>query len=279
VRDADDQGVCVAVGFFDGVHRGHRAILEGADVALTFRNHPLSLLAPERAPRLMMSPADREAAIRACGVSTVVSLDFTRELADMSPEDFAARYLRARSVRCGENWRFGRGGSGDAALLRKMGVEVTVVSYAEYDGDRISSTRIRAALESGDVVSANAMLGRRFSVEGAVTSGKGVGGKLGFPTVNVAVGAPDDPPMVRLPRGVYEVEWRGLRGVANFGVAPTMRERAWSRPVLEVHFAEPPPQAQEMKVELIRFVRPEREFQSVEDLRRQIAADCAIIGV
>ncbi len=279
MRDADDQGVCIAVGFFDGVHRGHRAILEGADVALTFRNHPLSLLAPERAPRLMMSPADREAAIRACGVSTVVSLDFTRELADMPPEEFAARYLRARRVRCGENWRFGRGGSGDAGLLREMGVEVTVVSYAEYDGDRISSTRIRAALESGDVASANAMLGRRFSVEGAVMRGKGLGGELGFPTVNVAVGSPDDPPMVRLPRGVYEVEWRGLRGIANFGVAPTMRERAWSRPVREVHCAEPPPEAPEMKVELLRFVRPEREFQSVEDLRRQIAADCAIIGV
>ena len=122
MRDAALQGL--AVGFFDGVHLGHQAILKGADAALTFRNHPLSVLAPEKAPRLIMSCEERVAAIKACGVKDVTVLAFTRELAAMSAKEFAQEWFLAAKGRkgaqrvfCGENWRFGKGGEGDAAFL------------------------------------------------------------------------------------------------------------------------------------------------------------------
>ena len=191
MRDAAIQSL--AVGFFDGVHLGHQAILRGADAALTFRNHPLTVLAPEKAPRLIMSCEERVAAIRACGVRDVTVVEFTRELAEMPAEEFAARYLTSSvsrlpsSVRCGANWRFGKGGEGDAGFLRKLGLEVEVAPYAEFKGEPISSSRIRGCLENGEIEDANAMLGRRFQVSGFRFQGKGLGGKIGYPTINLEV--------------------------------------------------------------------------------------------
>lgn len=273
----------LAVGFFDGVHLGHQAILKGADAALTFRNHPLTVLAPERAPRLIMTCEERVAAIRACGVGEVKVLDFTPELAVLPPEDFVSRYLRSSvsrlpsSVRCGANWRFGKGGAGDAAFLRERGFEVEVVPYAEYKGEAISSSRIRACLENGAIEDANAMMGRRFQVSGSRFQGKGEGTKLGYPTVNLVLRLPS--PV--LPLGVYEVEAGGLRGIANYGLAPTMGDKAWEEPVLEIHFLgdpsdplNPPDSRSSLSVSILRFIRPERKFSSVEELRRQIESDC-----
>lgn len=268
----------LAVGFFDGVHLGHQRILAGADAVLTFRNHPLSMLAPERAPRLIMTPGRRIEAIRACGVREVFAVDFTAEVAATPPEDFIERFAPRTggsplSVRCGENWRFGRGGSGDAAFLRARGVPVEVVPYAEYRGGRISSSRIRAALESGAVEDANAMLGRPFEVEGEVFVGKGEGSKLGFPTLNVRPAALS----LRIPLGVYAVECCGMKAVANFGVAPTFGADAWRAPVLEVHFAGTDAHVADgsVVVRLLRFLRPERTFASLDELKAQIAKDCA----
>ena len=276
MRDVPRRGL--AVGFFDGVHLGHRAILEGASAALTFTNHPLSVLAPERAPRLLMSVDDRLAAIRACGVERVTALDFTRELERMEPEDFARGLLSGaagdRVVRCGDNWRFGRRGAGDAALLRTLGFSVEVVPYAVHEGERISSTRIRAAIEAGKVEDANAMLGREWTVRGRVFRGKGLGAELGCPTVNLEL----EDLRLRLVRGVYEDHVEGLRAIANCGVAPTLGERAWGSPVLEAHFTDGLPQDAPqgvMRVAFRRFLRPERTFSSVEELRAQIARDVA----
>jgi len=293
MRTSESDG-CLAVGFFDGVHLGHREILRGATAALTFRNHPLAVLAPERAPRLIMSCEDRVAAIRACGVREVTVLDFTRELAAMPPGAFAETFLNGRRgcrlfrVRCGVDWRFGKGGTGDADFLRRSGFSVEVVPFASYDGERISSSRIRACLERGEIESANAMMGRRFAVRGQRTGGKGLGTKLGYPTINLELNAPDLH-LVALPHGVYEAVMDGEKGVANYGLAPTLGDRAWNEPVLEVHLLrpsasdlqpstfdlQPPPQA---VVGFVRFIRPERKFASVAELKRQIAADCATIG-
>ena len=276
----------LAVGFFDGVHLGHQAILRGASAALTFRNHPLSVLSPARAPRLIMTPEARVAAIKACGVEEVTVLDFTPELAALSPETFAERFFSssvsrlASSVRCGANWRFGRGGAGDADFLRRLGIGVEVVPYAVYKGEPISSSRIRVCLERGEIEDANAMMGRRFLVSGSRFQGKGEGTKLGFPTVNLKLETCD----LKLPFGVYEVEVGGLRAIANYGRAPTMGDRAWESPVMEVHFPGAGVEdvrretSDEMTVSVIRFIRPERTFGSVTDLQRQIAADCAQIG-
>ena len=282
MRDAALQGL--AIGFFDGVHLGHQAILRGASAALTFRNHPLTVLAPEKAPRLIMSCEERVAAIKACGVTDVTVLDFTRELADLSPDEFAIRYLFAAPghmepwrIFCGENWRFGKGGAGDADWLRARGIEVAVVPYAEYGGERISSSRIRRCLEQGEVADANAMLGRPYAVRGAQIKGKGLGGAIGCPTVNLQLSSSAYSP--RLPFGVYEVAAAGGRGIANYGLAPTMGDQAWRKPVLEVHFlsALPALGADEVKVDVLRFIRPEKKFDSVDDLKRQIASDCAKI--
>ena len=283
MRDAAFRGL--AVGFFDGVHLGHQSILRGADAALTFRNHPLSVLDPEKAPRLVMTPEERVAAIKACGVGEVRVLDFTRELAEMAPEDFVRLHVLSAGgaqggakVLCGDNWRFGKGGAGDAALLRRLGVEVEVAPYAVYKGERISSSRIRACLERGEIRDANAMLGRRFQVSGSRFQGKGLGEKIGYPTVNLKLETCN----LRLPLGVYVVEVCGAKAVANYGLAPTMGERAWSAPVLEVHLLGNPDnrtirtieQSNNPSVSFVDYLRPERTFGSVEELRRQIAEDC-----
>ena len=275
----------LAIGFFDGVHLGHQAILRGADAALTFRNHPLTVLAPEKSPRLIMTCDERIAAIKACGVRDVTVLDFTRELAEMPAESFVSRYLLSSvprlpsSVRCGANWRFGKGGVGNAAFLRAKGIDVVVAPYTEYRGERISSSRIRAALERGEIEDANAMLGRRFEVQGLKFKGKGLGAAIDYPTINLKLSTLN----LKLPLGVYEVEVEGRKAIANYGLAPTMGDKAWEKPVLEIHVLQTGGEdvrremLDEMTVSLVRFIRPEKKFDSVSDLQRQIAADCAAV--
>ena len=274
----------LAVGFFDGVHLGHREILRGASAALTFRNHPLTVLAPEKAPRLIMTCEERVAAIKACGVGEVTVLDFTPELANLPAEKFANSFLKRSGdrfpvLRCGANWRFGKNGTGDAAFLRSCGIDVEVVPYAEYKGGPISSSRIRQCLENGEIEDANAMLGRKFQVSGFRFQGKGLGETIGYPTINLRLETLD----LKLPLGVYEVEVEGVKGIANYGFAPTMGDKAWKVPVLEIHL---PGEGTEdvrletengVSVELVRYIRPERKFDSIDDLKRQIAADCATI--
>jgi len=268
----------LAVGFFDGVHLGHRAILAGADEALTFRVHPLSVLAPAHAPKLLMDLDARLAAIRAAGVEKVTALDFTADFARLSPDAFAERYLAGRGVvRCGTNWRFGAKGAGDAAYLKRLGFEVEVVPAVVRSGEAISSTRIRAALSEGRVDEAEAMLGRPWVFRGRVVQGKGAGRSLGFPTVNLV---PFEPPP--LARGVYAVEVGGVCALANWGVAPTFGDCAWAQPVLEIHFPSGLKSAfaAECPVEVVfrRFLRPERRFPDLAALKSAIASDVLLAG-
>ena len=316
----------VAIGFFDGVHLGHQKILQGADKAITFRNHPLTVLNAAKAPPLIMSFEDRVAAIKACGVKEVVALDFDEKLASLSPNEFLDIYLHNSSLltpnsslalRCGANWRFGKGGEGSPEWLKSRGVAVEVVPAAEYEGAPISSTRIREALARGEIAAANAMMGRRFAITGEVVKGKGEGAKLGYPTVNIrlsrtrlasSVGGSQESQLptinCQLPCGVYAVEVGGERAIANYGFAPTFGERAWSEPTLEIHFLECSRVArntmecsrvargtegacaknctpsdsrgcEKLRVEFSSFLRPERKFGSVEELKAQIAADIA----
>ena len=272
-------GVRLAVGFFDGVHLGHRKILAGANAVLTFMNHPLSVLDPSHAPSMLMDVDDRLACLERAGARgprDVRAVRFTRGFAEMRPEGFAdflrREYPAIERIHCGANWRFGRNGEGTPAMLRAMGFDVKVCRYAKYGGERVSSTRIRAALSEGALADANAMLGRPFSVSGTVVRGKGVGRLLGAPTLNLTVAPPLMP-------GVYAVDTSLGHGVANYGVAPTMGRKAWAAPVLEVHLldgsaldgAQAAPTR--LRVEFLSFIRHERMFASQEMLREQIAAD------
>lgn len=267
----------VAAGFFDGVHLGHRKILEGADAVLTFKNHPSSILRPDAEPTLLMTFAEKEEVIKSCGVKKVIALDFTRELASEPPEKFIEFLSSFSKIRCGADWRFGKGAKGDAEFLRARGFEVEVVQYAEFQGERISSTRIRSALKKGDLESANAMLGRNWSVLGEIVAGKGVGRALGYPTVNLKI--LNTPP--ELPAGVFEVSVFGVKAIANWGYAPTMGDDAWVEKTLEIHFKGDSPNVlddianlRQVKIEFTRFIRQERKFANFEELKRQIKEDC-----
>lgn len=269
MRDSTFQSA--AVGFFDGVHLGHQAILSAADVAFTFRSHPLSVLCPERAPRLVMSLSSRIRALLATGVKEVIALEFTEELASMPPEDFLRIYLAPfKRIRCGANWRFGKNGVGDAALARSLGWDVEVCGYKIAGEERISSTRIRNAISAARIKDANEMLGSSWFVTGRVITGKGLGRTIGLPTVNLA---PVDL-QLELPRGVYAVEVEGHRAIANWGRAPTMRDNAWKENTLEIHFLSTPvPSSKILEIHFLDFIREEKVFPSLDALKAQIKAD------
>lgn len=266
----------VAVGFFDGVHLGHQAILAKAESALTFSSHPLEVLRPEKAPRLIMSKDERVASI---GKPTTV-LEFTRELASMSAEEFAEKYFKGKKVYSGANWTFGKGGIGNIDWLKAHGYEAEVVPYAEYLGEPISSTRIRLALLNGEVKAAAEMMGRPYQVKGERFKGKGKGKEIGFPTINIR---PEKP--MALKTGVYKVEvcYSALGtkhselGIANFGYAPTFAADQWPEPTLEVHLLSPFPQPvpSTCEIKFLDFLREEKKFASVEALVAQIKDDIA----
>ena len=273
-------GVRLAVGFFDGVHLGHQKILADANAVLTFRNHPASVLGVARPPVLLMEANERLALLATIGAKRprdVQAMEFTRTLARLSPERFADflrwEFPNLRRILCGGNWRFGANGEGTPATLRALGFDVRVVRYVKYKDECVSSTRIRAALSSGELEDANAMLGRPYAVAGLVVSGKGLGRAFGSPTLNLSVASP-------LKLGVYVVDTPLGRAVANYGVAPTMGARAWAAPVLEVHLLDgralaPSATPVALRVAFRTFLRPEVAFATRAALRAQIAADVA----
>ncbi len=265
----------VAVGFFDGVHLGHQAILKTADAAVTFKKHPLSVISPDLAPKLVMSLDERLEAIRRAGVGEITLIDFTHSIASCPCADFALGYFGKPGetiVLAGADWRFGRGGEGDTAWLEKNGYDVEIAPYEICDGERISSSRIRSALMTGDVASARRMLSRPYTLEGDVFKGKGRGAVLGFPTVNFAVAGTKEP---IVPCGVYEALVSGAPAIVNFGFAPTFGADAWGERVIEAHFLENVPMIppRGAKTEFLRFIRREEKFSSLEELKKHIAAD------
>lgn len=281
----------VAIGMFDGVHRGHAVILRDAvtrarasgrpSVVLTFDRHPLASLAPHIAPHCLMTGGQRLTALAACGVDEAVVVRFTRAFSLIPPADFVrkvlVRRMGASHVTVGYDFRFGRGGRGNAALLREMGARlgfgVTVVPPVLEKGEPISSTRIRRLVSMGRVGTATRLLGRPFSVAGRVVRGRGLGRKLGFPTINVRPANELIPPP-----GVYTARFgpRGLPAVVNLGFRPTVEYRP-RPPLLEVHLLGrvPRPIPACPETGLLGFMRPELKFRSINALRARIAADVA----
>jgi riboflavin kinase/FMN adenylyltransferase len=283
----------LAIGMFDGVHLGHRAVIDaavqsahrgggGVAAVLTFAPHPSTLFRPAQPTRLIMDATTKARVLHRLGVDAMITQPFTPEFAAVAAEEFLpwlkARAPRLAAVYVGENFRFGRGRQGDIALLvaegRKLGVTVFSAPRVNFDGEPISSTRIRALLESGDVAAANALLGYSYMTEGPVVPGKRMGRTIGFPTLNVAW-APD----LRPRYGVYVVRVSGaksmaaLPGVANYGLRPTVEETV--EPRLEVHVLGDCPfgAGDAVTVKWLRFLRPEAKFANVDELRAQIARD------
>lgn len=304
-------GSAITVGTFDGVHRGHWSVLqhlrELAEVAgrrsvlVTFRNHPLGIVRPEAAPRLLTTPDEKKEILAESGIDYVVLLPFTRQLARYSPRRFVEEILIERfqleHLVMGYDHGFGRGRSGDVDTVRRLGAElgfaVDVVGAVPLDDSAVSSSRIRQALEQGDVANAATALGRPYSISGHVVRGDGRGKGLGFPTANIRI--PD--PEKLLPRdGIYAVRAvvRGagsaaagdsLPGVLHLGPRPTF---PGALPAVEVHLFDFDEElyGAVVRVDFCARLRDIMRFDSAQELveamhvdsaeaKRVLAAGCA----
>lgn len=279
----------VAMGNFDGVHRGHQAVLRGTvaqararaalAVAVTFHPHPLAILAPQRAPLLLQTLEDRLALLGDAGLDAVVAVPFTRLLANVDAEAFVEDFLRGRlgcrELRVGADARFGRGRAGDVELLRRhaaAGAFVLDVARAvEVDGVRVSSSEVRRRVLAGDVAGARDLLGRPFSLCGEVVTGAARGRKMGFPTANVL---PDVP--IRPEPGIYaalgEVGGRTWPAAVHLGPVPTFGVLS---PVVEAHLVgfQGDLVGARVRLHFLRRLRGIVSFPDMDALAAQIARD------
>ena len=281
----------LAIGVFDGVHRGHQAVIstsarhahaaDGTPVVVTFDPHPAKVLRPNDAPHLLTARQHKIDLIRRLGVAHLLVLEFNREFAATSPEDFVAQLSQhskpLREICVGHEWSFGRNRAGNLAMLKKLGTElqfdVVGIPPVTVHGDVVSSTAIRNAIKEGDFEKAAAMLGRTYSIVGTVTDGDRLGRKLGFPTANLSAHSEQFPP-----DGVYFAEaWIDgvlYHGVVNLGIRPTVA-RGESQRTLEIHILDFHQDIydQDVEVRFLQYLRPEKKFPNVEALIRQIEAD------
>jgi len=285
--------VFLAIGVFDGVHLGHQAVIRraledaeaagGTAVVVTFDPHPVRVMRPQQAPRLLTSTQHKAQLMERLGVSELLVLPFTPEFSAMPPEAFVLALHTAcrplREICVGHTWSFGRNRAGNLALLKQMGdklgfdeIGLPVVKIGE---EVVSSTSIRAAVETGDLERASRFLGRDFAILGTVVHGDQLGRTIGFPTANLSAHNEQFPP-----NGVYAVEafyeGRTLPGVVNIGVRPTI-ETASGQRVLELHLFDFTADIYGQDVEVIfrRFLRPEQKFAGLDALKAQIALDVA----
>ena len=282
----------LAIGMFDGVHLGHRAVIDtaiqsarrsgGLAGVLTFWPHPSALFNPAQPTRLITGPALRARLLADTGVDFVVTQPFTTEFAGIEAEGvmpFLKKHLPTlTTVYVGENWRFGKGRRGDIALLvaegKKHHIAVVSAQRINHNGEPISSTRIRACLEAGEIEEANALFGYTYFADGVVAPGKKLGRAIGFPTLNIPW-----EPSLRPRFGVYAVRVLGAKSsepvasVADYGVRPTVEHS--DQPRIEAHVlgACPFGEGDTVRVEWLAFLRPEMKFAGVDQLTAQISKD------
>jgi riboflavin kinase / FMN adenylyltransferase len=287
----DASASAVALGAFDGIHLGHRAILGTAvalarqgglqAVACTFDRHPTEVLQPDRAPLPITTLEERLELIAETGIDTTIVIPFTREIAATEAKDFVRDVLvgrlKAREIVVGFNHRFGRAARGDAALLESLagplGFRAHVVRALMVDGVAVSSSEIRAALQRGDLPAAARLLGRPYSIRGEVVHGAGRGRTLGFPTANIKTDRP-----LGLPVGVYAcrlaVGGGQHQAVVNVGFRPTFGVNELA---VEAHVLDFTGDLydQRVTVTFVSRLRDEQKFPNVDALRQQIALDVA----
>jgi riboflavin kinase/FMN adenylyltransferase len=285
----DGRPLVVAIGFFDGLHRGHREIVRallrlrkpGYHAAiLTFENHPKAFLNPGRSPDLITTLEERVNLLAQTGIDEAYVIPFDERISSLEAaaflEEIIADRLRASALVFGENFRFGNGRRGDARIAREVlsarGVGVSVVPSLMEGGLRISSTRIREAIAAGETEAADALLGGSYALRGRVRLGHGRGHDLGFPTANL-----ETPPAKAVPRdGVYAAVARydgaDTQGLVSIGTNPTFSGAArtvevWLRDFNRSIYGE------ELTVRQFRFIREQRAFSTAEELIRQMQDD------
>ena len=283
--------VFLAIGVFDGVHRGHQAVIGsatrhaaeagGTAVVVTFDPHPAKILRPNESPRLLTATDHKIALLRKLGVSHLLVLKFDREFASTPPDEFVRQLASAarplQEICVGAEWSFGKNRAGNLALLKKLGVQmgfnVVGVEPVKEGGKIVSSTEIRKAVERGDFAAATRMLGRDYTILGTVEEGKHLGRSLGFPTANLSAHSEQFPP-----NGVYAavglLNGKSVRGVVNLGVRPTIASDA-PRRVLEFHLFDFDHDlyGEEIELRFLEYLRPEQKFDNLAALREQIARD------
>lgn len=287
----DGRGTVLTVGTFDGVHRGHQAVLQELQrravssgrrsVLLTFHPHPLEVVRPGQAPPLLTTPEEKKEAVAESGLEYAVFLAFTPDLAAYPParfvEEILVDRLQVSELVIGYDHGFGRGREGDPESLRKMGqamgFTVDVVPPVSVGEWTVSSSTIRDAIQSGDLPLARAGLGRPYSLRGWVVRGEGRGRKLGFPTANLKL---PHPGKLLPPPGIYAV-WGVLRqgrfaGALHLGPRPTFRG---SPPSVELHLMDFSGDiyGREIRVDFVRFLRPVVGFSSAAALVEQMEED------
>lgn len=304
--------VVAALGIFDGVHRGHRKILEkaaqrarrlhGTALAVTFDPHPLVILRPQAAPPMLLSLENRLEAFTPCGIRAALVIPFTRSFSRWSPERFAGevlvKTLGVREVVVGHDFRFGADRAGTPETLREIGrrhgFRVWVAAPVRVGKERVSSRRIRGLITAGDLRRAARLLGRPVSVTGRVVQGAGRGLRLGFATANLKIESGLLPPV-----GVYAVAAQLFKkgtvpfgdcplrvGMANLGFRPTFKktedrgQRTERNPLLEVHLfgVQERLYGKSLQVRFLKRLRDERKFTSAEALRLQLEQDAHRAG-
>jgi riboflavin kinase/FMN adenylyltransferase len=285
------RGGIVALGNFDGFHKGHQAVVGRAvelarakgrpALVATFEPHPMRFFRPD-SPWFRLTPMDQRARlIEAAGVDAMFTFRFDAVFAAATPEEFVTDWLVERigatGVVTGGDFTFGKNRGGDVALLHRLGeahgMTAEAVARVTDEGEPVSSTRIRQALREGDCATAARLLSRPFTIEGVVEHGDKRGREMGYPTANLSLAN-----YVRPRFGIYAVrgrlaDGRVLEGAANLGIRPSFEP---PRELLEPYFFDFDEDlyGQTLGVELISFLRPEAKFDSVEALTAQMAADC-----
>lgn len=296
--EKNDVPVFLCIGNFDGMHCGHRELFHLAKTAataeagicgaLTFEPHPEIFFRGKNAVKLIYSAETKSALFASAGADFAITQPFSAAFAGMKLDCFLPTLKEAipslAGIFVGANFRYGAKRGGNTEILEKsahaFGVKLCALPPILFDGEKISSTRIRKQIELGDMASANAMLGKPYFSVGKIISGRRLGRTIGFPTLNCV---PDSNLQPRF--GVYavRVKQKGgneiFRGVANFGIRPTVERGNIPEPLLEVHLLgvpegkKVPTYGDEIRVEWLNFLRPEQRFDSVEALRERLLED------
>lgn len=286
-----DGPLFLAIGVFDGVHRGHQAVIStsadhartvnGTPVVVTFDPHPEKVLRPQHAPHLLTATQHKIELIRNLGGAHLLIITFDRQFAATEPEDFVQQLVAhskpLREICVGHEWSFGKDRRGNLELLKQLGAkfnfEVIGVPPVRSNDEVVSSTAIRQAVQKGDFAKAAAMLGREYTILGTVIHGDNLGKKIGFPTANLSAHSEQFPP-----NGVYAAEARVdgqlLRGVVNLGVRPTVATGKSER-VLEIHLFDfnGDLYGKDIEVRFVKYLRPEQKFENIDALVAQIRRD------